>query len=157
MEMQREPGPTSPRPALPGRAKTSQRLKYEAEIRVFTNRFGDLENVRRSLGYSRRRMCQLLLVDPSAWTRWHSPGGAPPPHIYRALEWFLILEGKSELHPRVADLYARGAQTTKAKPDPRLADEVAALRSQVARLKLYLWAGPAASAAAVGLLAWLLR
>ena len=34
-------------------------------------------------------MCQLLLVDPSAWTRWLKSGA--PPHVYQSLKWLIEL------------------------------------------------------------------
>lgn len=79
------------------RKKSPNRLRYDAEIRVIRARVGNLEEIRAKLGLSRRKICQLLLVDPSAWTRWTSPGGEAPPHIYRALEWYMLL---SEKDPR---------------------------------------------------------
>jgi hypothetical protein len=38
-------------------------------------------------------MAQLLMVDPSAWTRWMKTGQVPP-HIYRSLQWYLALREK---------------------------------------------------------------
>jgi len=78
------------------RAKTSLRMKYEAEVVAFRKREGSLEDIRRKLGLSKRKIGQLLLVDPSAWTRWTKADGDAPPHIYRALEWYLLLQDK---HP----------------------------------------------------------
>ncbi len=72
------------------RAKTSHRIKYEAEVEVIRRQIGDLEQIRLNLGLSRRKICQLLLVDPSAWTRW-SRSHTAPPHIYRALQWYMSL------------------------------------------------------------------
>jgi hypothetical protein len=71
------------------RAKTSQRLKYEAETQVFKREMGGLEQVRIKLGLSKRKICQLLLVDPSAWSRWTTEDADAPPHIYRSLKWYL--------------------------------------------------------------------
>ena len=34
------------------------------------------------------------MVDPSAWTRWTKNGEKAPPHIYRALQWYLIMNEK---------------------------------------------------------------
>ena len=34
------------------------------------------------------------MVDPSAWTRWAKKNENPPPHIYRALQWYMILQEK---------------------------------------------------------------
>ena len=80
------------------RAKTSLRLRYEAESQVIRKKLGDLESIRKQLGLSQRKMCQLLLVDPSAWTRWTRDGAggsdSAPPHVYRMLQWYLALEEK---------------------------------------------------------------
>lgn len=89
--------PTTSKP-LPedSKVKTPLRIKYEAEVDVIKKEVGDLEEIRRILGLSKRKTAQLLLVDPSAWTRWTSPGSDAPPHIYRALHWLLLLQEK---HP----------------------------------------------------------
>jgi hypothetical protein len=39
-------------------------------------------------------MAQLLLVDPSAWTRWTQTDQGAPPHVWRALAWYLALQDK---------------------------------------------------------------
>ncbi len=78
------------------RFKSSLRMKYEAEVSSIKKTHGDLEKIRRQIGLSKRKVAQLLLVDPSAWTRWTKKDGEAPPHIYRALEWFLLLQDK---HP----------------------------------------------------------
>src|SRR5262245_16869396 len=57
-------------PDLQSRNKTALRMKYEAEARVFLQKYGGLENIRKNLGFSQRKISQLLLVDPSAWSRW---------------------------------------------------------------------------------------
>lgn len=80
-------------PATP-RAKTSLRLKYEAESEVIRKKLGDLESIRGQLGLSQRKIAQLLLVDPSAWTRWTKSGEKAPPHVYRMLQWYLALQDK---------------------------------------------------------------
>lgn len=71
------------------RAKTSQRLKYEAETQVFKRELGGIEDIRLKLGFSRRKICQILKVDPSAWTRWTGENSDAPPHIYQALKWYM--------------------------------------------------------------------
>lgn len=76
------------------RAKSALRLKYEAESEVIRRKLGDLEAIRSQLGLSQRKMAQLLLVDPSAWTRWTKGGETVPPHVYRSLQWYLALEEK---------------------------------------------------------------
>lgn len=82
--------------ADPSRVKSSLRMKYEAEVMAIKKSHGDLEGIRRKLGLSKRKVAQLLLVDPSAWTRWTKKDGEAPPHIFRALQWYLLLQDK---HP----------------------------------------------------------
>lgn len=107
MEMDFDPSERTPLEPLTHRprVKSPQRLKYDAEIQLFRSRFGGLEEVRKKLGFSRRKMCQILLVDPSAWTRWTRDEERVPPHIYRALEWYLALEGRHDLHPKLSQIY----------------------------------------------------
>ncbi len=70
---------------------------------------GSLEEVRKSLGFSQRKMAELLMVDPSAWTRWTKEGA--PPYVYRALEWYMLLskEAPHQAHSYwLATVGARG-------------------------------------------------
>ena len=76
------------------RARSSLRQRYEAEAKVIERRIGGLEKARETLGLSQRKMAQLLLVDPSAWTRWTQEEQGAPPHIWRALAWYLALQDK---------------------------------------------------------------
>lgn len=76
------------------RAKSSLRMKYEAEVEIIQRKLGSLDQMRETLGLSQRKMCQLLLVDPSAWTRWNNGEDDAPPHIYRMLQWYLALQEK---------------------------------------------------------------
>lgn len=79
---------------LDPRAKTSLRMIYEAQKEVIKRQIGDLEGARTTLGLSQRKMAQLLMVDPSAWTRWNKDKEGAPPHIYRALQWYLTIHEK---------------------------------------------------------------
>jgi transcriptional regulator with XRE-family HTH domain len=76
------------------RTKSTLRMRYEAESTVIRKKIGDLESIREQLGLSQRKIAQLLLVDPSAWTRWTRMGEDAPPHIYRSLQWYLALQDK---------------------------------------------------------------
>ena len=78
-----------------GRSKTIARISYESEVEVIKRQIGDIEEIRFRLGLSARKMAQLLMVDPSAWTRWSKKITQPPPHIYRALQWYLTLQEKN--------------------------------------------------------------
>lgn len=76
------------------RAKTSIRMNYEAQVSVIKAQIGNLESIRLNLGLSQRKIAQLLLIDPSSWSRWTQKGDGVPPHIYRALQWYMILQDK---------------------------------------------------------------
>lgn len=76
------------------RSKTSTRIFYEAQVEVIKKQLGDLEKIRLNLGLSQRKMAQLLMVDPSAWTRWNRENEEAPPHIWRALQWYMALNEK---------------------------------------------------------------
>lgn len=81
-------------PAPHLRARSSLRQRYEAEAKVIERRIGGLEKAREMLGLSQRKMAQLLLVDPSAWTRWTQTDQGAPPHVWRSLAWYLALQDK---------------------------------------------------------------
>lgn len=76
------------------RSKSAQRMNYEAQVEVIKGQIGGLDEIRTRMGLSQRKMAQLLLVDPSAWTRWTSNEGQIPPHIWRSLQWYLGLQEK---------------------------------------------------------------
>ena len=84
------------------RAKSTYRVAFESEKSVILQDIGDLEQIRARIGVSRRKMCQILMVDPSAWTRWTRSAEGAPPHVYRMLEWYLLLKEK---HPTLAHQY----------------------------------------------------
>lgn len=115
------------------RLKTALRLKYEAEVRAFKTRYLSIENVRKTLGFSQRKMCQLLMVDPSAWSRWMKDESKIPPHIYRALEWLLLAEQKNPDLLRVlsAGLMSGGGSSTKGVD----AEVVGALKERIHQME----------------------
>jgi hypothetical protein len=76
--------------------RSFNRIQNEAEMDSIKKQIGDLESIRERLGLSARKMTQLLLVDPSAWNRWTTKKTPPPPHIYRALQWYLALQEKNQ-------------------------------------------------------------
>ena len=51
------------------RVKTATRLKYEAQVNVIIDQIGDLEKIRKKLDLTQRKIAQLLLIDPSSWSR----------------------------------------------------------------------------------------
>lgn len=69
---------------------------------LIRSQIGDIEEIRRGLGLSKRKMCQLLLIDPSTWTRWTTGKTTPPPYVYRMLQWGLaVMDKYPETHPLV--------------------------------------------------------
>lgn len=111
------------------RAKTELRLRYEAEVTQIQKQTGSLEKIRTDLGLSARKMCQLLLVDPSAWNRWSKPGGKAPPHIWRALQWYIISQEKLPgLTPNFF-LSHRPMLPPAAKLDPNVVKQVQGIES----------------------------
>ena len=134
-----EGGGATPSPGE-DRSKTSLRMQYEAEAQVIRKKLGGLEEVRKELGLSRRKMCQLLMVDPSAWTRWTQDESKVPPHVYRALQWYLaLIEKQPEWHPMNTYLGAfRGAQGSTTEVAAEFQGQLARLKAQEAEAKTYL-------------------
>lgn len=121
------------------RVKSPFRMQYAAETKIFINQYGNLENIRQKLGFSRRKMCQLLLVDPSAWTRWMKDETKVPPHIYRALEWYLALNEKALTHPDLASIFTHRYRTPPQINDQKpgfLMAEIEALKAELKRQRL---------------------
>jgi len=73
---------------ITAKTKSDLREVYETRVQAIQNEIGDLETIRTRLGLSARKICQLLLVDPSAWTRWKR-GENPPPHVWQSLYWYI--------------------------------------------------------------------
>ena len=113
-----------------GDVKSPLRMRYDAEIRLIRAQHGGLEEIRAQLGLSRRKICQLLMVDPSAWTRWVRDESKVPPHVFRALEWFLALNQKAFTDPGIAAYLQRRFDAGK---NPGQGD-IEALRAECARL-----------------------
>ena len=119
------------------RSRTAHRLKYEAQVDVIKRQVGDLEDIRQKLGLSRRKMCQLLMVDPSAWTRWMKEGA--PPSVYRALEWYVLLQKESphQAHSYwLATVGGRGTSETELINGRALNDQVAQLARDIQAFRL---------------------
>lgn len=88
-DFQIDPEKTASRGQIPPQngAKTALRMRYMAEVEVIKRDLGGLEDIRERLQLSRRKMCQKLLVDPSAWTRWTRDEDKVPPHIWKMLSY----------------------------------------------------------------------
>ena len=125
-----------PEPDGPARARSSLRQRYEAEARVIERRIGGLEKAREMLGLSQRKMAQLLLVDPSAWTRWTQGAQGAPPHVWRALAWYLALQEK---YPALdAAFWLQGvARSTGPAVDEEMSRNLAANADEIRAAKLH--------------------
>lgn len=83
------------------RNKTQLRNFYENQVQLIKDQFGDIDKIRQDLGLSQRQMAQLLMVDPSTWTRWSKQKSGIPPHIYRALQWLMIIKDQVPNHSAI--------------------------------------------------------
>lgn len=83
------------------RAKSQQRIRYEAQLEVLRKKHGGLEAIRQRLGFSQKQMCELLLVDASAWSRWIKHDENAPAHIYQALDWYIEARDLRSVKPSV--------------------------------------------------------
>lgn len=92
--------------------RSSLGVRYEEQVIQIQKQIGDLETVRKSLGLSARKLCQLLMVDPSAWTRWTKHKDKTPPHIWRALQWYMLIQEKI---PGLTPQYFIGGQPNHAE------------------------------------------
>ena len=81
------------------------RERYLLERDRIKQQIGNLRQILEVLGVNQRRACQLLLVDPSAWTRWNKTEA--PPHIYQALKWLVMLKKTSPSLVGSADIETR--------------------------------------------------
>lgn len=124
------------------RTVSSLRIHYEAQVEVIKKQIGDLEVLRGQLGLSQRKMAQLLLVDPSAWTRWVKEGA--PPSVWRALQWYMIVQQKI---PGLTPEYFLGRQQIRTPEVAELRefkqilaarnDDIHLLQKKLERLKVY--------------------
>ncbi len=124
------------------RSTSALRRIYESEVRQFKEQHGGLEKLREKLGLSRRKMCQLLLVDPSAWSRWMRDESRVPPHIYRSLEWYLALNHRRYTDPDLSRLITARYQTNEVEKDSqKMISEIHRLKSRVFYLQIALFLG----------------
>lgn len=63
----------------------NSRLDSKAEVE-----FGWIEEIRTHLALSRRQICLLLKLDPSAWSRWEKTESIPR-SVFQALIWYVQL------------------------------------------------------------------
>lgn|GEM_PF-4073543 len=120
----------------------SAREKNELTAKLIKKQIGDLEQIRLHMGLNKKRMCELLLLDPSTWTRWTTGKTEPPPWLYRTLQWGLaVMEKHPEFHPLMirqdGDSKARESLMGLEKNNQKLFKELFDLRR---KLKFYGYA-----------------
>ena len=123
------------------RGTTALRARYEAEAKILADRLGGLEGIRQRLGMSRRQICQFLLIDPSAWSRWTKSGGVPP-MVFRTLELYLALKEKLPdlatryyQAPAILDAAIKNTEKHHEQTIAALQAEMKQLRTELARAK----------------------
>lgn len=82
--------------------KTSLKSQNASEMAAIKERLGSFSVIRKNLGLNQRKTAKLLLVDPSAVNRWEKAGSDAPAYIYRALEWYSLLQKK---HPMMGNSF----------------------------------------------------
>lgn len=114
-------------------SKRTLREEYLLEKEEIKFTVGDLEQIRLKLGLSQRKICQLLLVDPSAWTRWIQSSDGAPPHVYQALRWLIQLKDQNPRYlasPQLDSKMDRIKQTLHNKIKS-LEEEMASLQREI--------------------------
>lgn len=106
--------------------------RFRFEVDQIKEKTGGLEAIRKTLGLSQRRICLLLLVDPSAWTRWNKTGQDAPPHVYRALQWLLALQDR---YPELKNPYWLAGLVQTNHPPPSGIAEFEKTHQEIQKLK----------------------
>ena len=97
--------------------ENTRQKRYDSTVETLKNKNGDLEEIRSRLGFSQKQMAELLLVDPSAWSRWLRDQNAPP-HVYRSLDWYLSALSNIDLSNKKIDSLKKTAPSDSA-PNPQ--------------------------------------
>lgn len=118
---------------------SAQKIKYEAEVQSIKQKYGDVESIRLRLGLSRRRICEELMVDPSAWTRWTQKDGSVPPHVYKTLALLLPkFEASAKLSfIEKSEINILKNEELNSKPEVDLS-HIESLRSTIGKLEAQL-------------------
>lgn len=115
---------------------------YAEEVQRIKSEIGDLETVRQRLNLSARKISQLLMVDPSAWSRWTKNEDQAPPHIWRSLNThikLLDLQNQAQISVGPEQLQALSKDSSTAKK------EVDGLKVQIEQLQNAVKANRAAA------------
>jgi len=109
------------------------RERNEITASLIQKQIGDIEQVRATIGLNKKRMCELLLIDPSTWTRWTTGKTTPPPWVYRTLQWGLaVMDKHPEFHPLLINQTAALAPSNTNSLD---SSEIRALSNEISEVK----------------------
>ena len=135
----------------------SARERNELAASLIKKQIGDLEQVRALLGLNKKRMCELLLIDPSTWTRWTTGKTEPPPWLYRSLQWGVaVMDKYPEFHPLLINqkiVDSKGSNTNIDSGYKDLAKEVSSIKKD---LKIWMIVAFGAASASFLLTAYIL-
>ncbi|MEI7973805.1 MAG: hypothetical protein WCH11_05510 [Bdellovibrio sp.] len=114
--------------------KNALRVKYEAQAYLIRKQIGDIPQILSYLQLSQRALAQLMLVDPSAVSRWIQKPASIPPSVMRALQWYMALQEKI---PGLTPSYFVGRQTQSelARLETKASQENSLLREEIHLLR----------------------
>lgn len=128
------------------RTDQSEYFNVKHQVDLLKQKIGGLEIARERLGYSRRKICQELLVDPSAWTRWTKNNtDSAPAHVYKMLSFLIDAADRTSnysdvkqkahdltfIEPKLHDLDLNFSHT-------EFLSQLAALREESQKLKVQI-------------------
>ncbi|MEQ1664649.1 MAG: hypothetical protein ABL927_04660 [Bdellovibrionales bacterium] len=134
------------------RTDQSEYFNVQYQVELLKQKIGGLEKARERLGYSRRKICQELLVDPSAWTRWTKNNiESAPAHVYKMLSFLIDAADRTSNANRTsnyADVKQKAHDLTFIEPKLHDLDlnfshteflsQLAALREESQKLKVQI-------------------
>lgn len=114
--------------------KNALRMKYEAQAHLIRKQIGDIPQILSQLQLSQRALAQLMLVDPSAVSRWIQKPASIPPSVMRSLQWYLALQEKI---PGLTPSYFVGRQTQSeiVRLETKASQENSLLRKEIDLLR----------------------
>lgn len=108
-----------------GKKSLSARDRNEITASMIKKQIGDIEQVRALMGLNKRKMCELLLIDPSTWTRWTTGKTNPPTWVYRTLQWGLaVMDKHPEFHPLIKNQGVSELNRSNPKELKKLVNEI---------------------------------
>lgn len=90
--------------------KKKNQHRFVEQVQSIYIKYGELEEMREKLKFTRKQIAEYLMVDPSAWSRWvNGDPLAVPPHVVRTMGLIMEQNLKLTVQLRRQDLYLRAA------------------------------------------------